>query len=234
MNNKLKYLTFSAALLIVVHPFVESALLPQVVVTLMGTMVCFLGIIAVSTRRLNLIAATMLGVPWFVLNWVYLAVPPTSILLACIPLVFQIAFFLFTASVLFQYVSGIAKSVQTQNSHDAVYGAISVYILVGGAFGILYSLLELNMPGSFQDSTIVKDGGGLDQYDLWYLSFITLTTLGFGDVSPVTPQARMLTVIEAIFGVMYLAVVIGRLVSLYSAQLTKSNMRQYSSAEKQK
>lgn len=64
------------------------------------------------------------------------------------------------------------------------------------------------MPGSFNRATVTDD------FDLMYYSFITLLTVGYGDIHPATSYARSLTVIEAMIGVIYMAVFISRMVSM--------------------
>ena len=79
---------------------------------------------------------------------------------------------------------------------------------LGSIFGVGYSLLDHLAPGSF--------GGLLDLAGGFYFSFVTLATLGYGDIVPVSDTARGLAIVEAVAGQMYLAVLVARLVSLYS------------------
>jgi hypothetical protein len=58
----------------------------------------------------------------------------------------------------------------------------------------------------------------IDWFDTMFYSFVTLTSLGYGDIVPMTAQARSLSILEAVSGIMYVAVLISRLVGLYSAQ----------------
>ena len=95
---------------------------------------------------------------------------------------------------------------------ERIMAALDVYLLAGLLFGITYSILEQAWPGSF---------GGAAPFDLAraiYFSFVTIATLGYGDVVPVSEPARGLAVVEAVSGQMYLAVLVARLVSLYSQQ----------------
>lgn len=91
---------------------------------------------------------------------------------------------------------------------DTLRGGISVYLMLGFAWSSIYKLIYLFDSQSF--STI------LTIHDLIYFSFITLTSTGYGDISPVSQPARILANIEAIVGQMYMAIIIARLVSLYS------------------
>ena len=101
---------------------------------------------------------------------------------------------------------------------NRLYGAVSIYLMISAFFGVLYSLISLMLPNAFNCLPTVCNGdiawyfqnGG----DL-YFSMITLTTLGYGDITPVHPLAGMLCSLEAVIGQMYVAVVIGRLVGLH-------------------
>jgi hypothetical protein len=95
---------------------------------------------------------------------------------------------------------------------DQIYAGVSVYLMLGFAFGAVFYLINLLTPGAFViNSPALEQSGNLD---LMYFSFITLATVGFGDVTPVAPFARSLTQLEAILGSLYMAVFMARLVSL--------------------
>jgi hypothetical protein len=92
-------------------------------------------------------------------------------------------------------------------------GAIAAYILVGLMFAQAYRLVAMGEPGAFMLAGAPAD------YDavvprLTYFSFVTLTTLGYGDITPVHPYARTLVMLESLVGVLYPAMLIARLVSL--------------------
>jgi Ion channel len=90
-----------------------------------------------------------------------------------------------------------------------IEGAIAVYLLLGLAWAHTYELIEYMSPGAFAGA--ITDSG---RFSSWtYFSFVTLATLGYGDISPLHPAARSLAVAEAITGQLYLAILIARLVS---------------------
>lgn len=97
------------------------------------------------------------------------------------------------------------------NSHR-IRGAVAVYLLLGFVFAMGFVLIEQSRPGAF--SGLVADGEGHLMRDAVYLSFVTLTTLGYGDVTPVSDAARTIVLVEAIVGQLFLVILIGRLVSL--------------------
>ena len=92
-----------------------------------------------------------------------------------------------------------------------IQGAIVVYLLVGLIWASAYQLLDILQPGSFR---VPAGEAELQTQVLGYFSFITLTTVGFGDVTPIHPLARALVIAEALIGQLYPAILIGRLVSL--------------------
>jgi len=95
---------------------------------------------------------------------------------------------------------------------EAICAAICFYLLIGLNWAFVYSALELLRPGSF---TFPAD---LDFYrkfeELVYLSYVTIASLGYGDVTPVTPAARSWAFLEAIFGQFFIAIVVARLVAM--------------------
>jgi hypothetical protein len=102
------------------------------------------------------------------------------------------------------------RPIRVDSEH--IYAALSVYLLGGIFFGVLYSAVERAWPGSFAASGTAT---GLPLPDAIYFSFVTLATLGYGDLVPVSRVARGLAVIEAVAGQLYLAVMIARLVGSY-------------------
>jgi voltage-gated potassium channel Kch len=95
---------------------------------------------------------------------------------------------------------------------ERICAALCVYLLAGIAFGGLYAALESSAPGSLRGAPTFALG------DAVYFSFVTLATLGYGDITPAASAARALAVLEAVFGQLYLAVLIARLVGLYARE----------------
>lgn len=91
-----------------------------------------------------------------------------------------------------------------------VQGGVAAYLLLGVAWAQAYALLALLRPGAFSGAAAAADGPRA----FLYFSFVTLTTVGYGDVLPVHPAARSLAMLEAVTGPLYLAILLARLVSL--------------------
>jgi hypothetical protein len=97
---------------------------------------------------------------------------------------------------------------------DALYGAVSMLVLIALFFAAVYNFIEVVTPGAF---TFVDHRDTTSTWaQLRYFSFVTLTTLGYGDIAPVAQTARSIVSIEAVAGVLYPSIVIARLVSLYA------------------
>jgi len=95
---------------------------------------------------------------------------------------------------------------------ERIFAALDAYLLAGLTFGVAYWVIEMSVPGSFRGAT------GLGLSDSIYFSFVTIATLGYGDIVPVSETARAVTILEAVGGQMYLAVLVARLVSLYATR----------------
>ena len=104
-------------------------------------------------------------------------------------------------------------SVKKVNA-NTIKGGISVFFLIGMVWALLYSIIYLLDPNAFSQSQETLNV--LDS--MFYFSFTTLTTLGYGDITPLSNLARTLANLEAITGLMYPAIYIARLVGLYTAQ----------------
>jgi hypothetical protein len=101
---------------------------------------------------------------------------------------------------------------------DALFAAVVVYILMAFLFAQLYSILYTLLPGSFTFPSYATDvGGRIADIAFNYYSFVTIATLGYGDIAPRHPIAQMLASIEAVIGQFYVAIVVAWLVSLYAA-----------------
>ena len=122
-----------------------------------------------------------------------------------------IAFFLLVAYELL--VDILAKQGRVDMS--LIYGALSVYLLIGIAFAWLYEAIYVIDPGAFKGVEI-DPLGELGEFQ--YFSFVTLTTLGYGDISPTTRIAGSFATLEAIIGQVYLTVLVARLVGMQISQ----------------
>lgn len=102
----------------------------------------------------------------------------------------------------------------TQVDRNLLFGAMSVYLLMGFIWAILYEVIFQFLPGSFNG--IERGADGKAPMDtLLYYSFVTLASLGYGDITPVAPLARTLAYLEVIAGQLYIAIMLAGLVGLF-------------------
>ena len=104
---------------------------------------------------------------------------------------------------------------------NRILGAIAVYLLIGLNWAVVYSAINEVNPAAFNGTA---PGEWLESFaELVYFSFVSLTTLGYGDISPDTPLTRFLVYLEAIFGQLYLAIMIAGLVGIRIAHRTSGD-----------
>jgi hypothetical protein len=123
----------------------------------------------------------------------------------------QVVFCLIAAVLILRYV----MHVKTVND-DVIFAALSVYLLFGLIFGFIYFIFEGMCPGSLVHTGAgASFEGGIRLSQTIYFSFVTLATLGYGDIIPVSDIIRSLAIIETMCGQVYLVVLVARLVTLY-------------------
>jgi hypothetical protein len=120
--------------------------------------------------------------------------------------------FCFLALVAVSLILDIARSRRVDM--DVVFGACCVYLLIGLIWASLYGLIEAANPGSFDFGPLANGAAESVRGRLVYFSFITMTTVGYGDVTPLAPVARTFSAMQGLVGQLYLAIVIARLVGL--------------------
>ena len=120
-------------------------------------------------------------------------------------------FYVFSTIVIFLEV---IKS--TRITTETIYGVVCVYLLIGVTFGTLYDFIETVEPESFRINIPAEGDSKIGWRQLIFFSFMTLTSIGYGDITPVTFQSQSLASIEGVIGVMYVAVLIARMVGIHS------------------
>lgn len=102
---------------------------------------------------------------------------------------------------------------------DKIFGALAAYLMAGLVLGLGCGVLELYVPGSFARA---HGSAGPPGSDMIYFGYVTLTTLGYGDITPVTAKARSLAMLGAIFGPLYIAILVARLVGDFGSEVKPS------------
>lgn len=129
-----------------------------------------------------------------VANWLFLAI-----------------FLGFVSVALFSYL-GLPGAV----TRGRIYGLVNLYLLLGMFYFAIFNFVNTVQPGSFRETGLLASNG-ISRHSLLYLSLVTLTTLGYGDVVPVSQPARIMAALEAVTGVLYIAITVARLVAAYAS-----------------
>jgi len=204
--NRFSFLLISMVLFLIFRPFVEDLVRIGFLMEIFVSAILLSGIYAVSEDRVSLVFALLTGLPALLTNWTFQFLKIPSFLLIhhiCAGLFFAVATIIIIRHLVNQKVITV----------DLIWGAVCGYFLLGFMWGDIFSLLETLQPGSF------NLGEGVPDIDsLIYFSFVTLATLGYGDIVPLTKQAQSLSIIETVMGQMYLAVNIAALVAIRISQ----------------
>jgi len=177
----------------------------------MGAAVVLLSVYAVSFRRSLVIVALLLAGPAILQHTLLHEFNPgaLSILRTSLSLVFDV----FIIVVIFRRVF-----THERPNAETIFGALCIYLLIGFSFASLYGMVASFQPHAFYLDPITNSHALPDRFDLIYYSFGTMSSLGASGITPVSGEARSLSVIEAILGVLYLAVLISRLMGAYRTQ----------------
>ena len=202
-------LLVALALLFFFFPFVEEVKGGDIIVSILLSLVLLCAVLAVADRKRVLVIAVALAIPAIAGRWISHfrpdLVPPPVFLTAGLILI------AFVVANLLRFVLR-APSVNI----EVLCASISAYLMLGLLWTVAYWLVDQLTPGAFAFNT--NDGRqSIHGFNAFYFSFVTLSTVGFGDITPVSKIARMLAAMEAITGLLYVAVLIARLVALYSS-----------------
>jgi hypothetical protein len=104
--------------------------------------------------------------------------------------------------------------------------AVSNYLMLGWFWALVYTLMDRLVPGSFAFTVGPSSIRTLEGFRAFYFSYSTLTTAAYGDIIPVASAVRMLAMTEAMAGMLYVALLIARLVSLYYSRVPSSGGKQ--------
>src|SRR6266576_951037 len=201
-------LLIAFALLLFFFPFVEEIKGGDIIVTILLSLVLLSAVCAVANRRRTLIVALLLAVPAVGGRWINHfrphLVPPAIFLVAGLALV---------AFVVVNLLRFILRAPSV--NMEVLCASISAYLMLGLMWTMAHWLVDQLTPGAFSFNTNAGKQS-MNGFNAFYFSFITLSTGGYGDITPVSRIARWLAAMEAMTGLLYVAVLIARLVALYS------------------
>jgi voltage-gated potassium channel len=203
-------LLIALGLLFIAAPLVEEIEGGELIVSGLFSLVLLAGVVAVADRKRVLVIAIVLAIPAIAGRWINHfrpdLIPPAVFLVAGLILI------AFVVGNLLRFVLR-APSVNT----EVLCASISAYLMLGLMWTIAYWLVDQLTPGGAFSFNTNAGPRSMNGFTGFYFSFITLSTVGYGDITPVSRIARWLAAMEAMTGLLYVAVLIARLVSLYSA-----------------
>ena len=207
-EGKFLVLLISIMLYLALVPLFGGFATLRLLMDIFFTAILLSGIYAVSSTRHQAVVTTLLALPLLLSVWAapYITNPTVEL----VGHGFGTLFFSYTVITILAYI--YREKTVTIN---VIYAAIVVYLLIGIMWAGIFKILETLLPGSL---SLAQSSVNKNELDFTYYSFVTLTTLGYGDITPQNDQARAFAIIEAIIGQIYLTVLVARLVGLQISQ----------------
>jgi ion channel len=198
------------AALLIAAPFVEELEGGHLILSMLFSLVLLAAVFAVASRKRSLTIALVLAIPAITARWINQLRPDLV----------HPAVFLVCALVLLAFVIGhllyfiLRAPVVTV---EVLCASIAAYLMLGLMWTVAYWLVDQITPGGAFSFNTTSGTQSMNGFTGFYFSFITLSTVGYGDITPVSRAARWLAAMEAMTGLLYVAVLIARLVSIYSS-----------------
>ena len=205
-ENKFLYLLSALGLMLVVVPGAEIPGGKDWPVLIIYLAVLLGALYAMLKRKRGIFTSTLIVITGFTLNTTGLVLG-IKVLSLTGDALYLIFYLIFIASVL----SDVLKAPKV--TKDSFCGVICVYIMIAIFYATIYKGLEYAMPGSFVNVKVISySKGDPTFFNLLYFSFITLATVGYGDITPLSALARAIAVVESTTGVFYIAILISHLI----------------------
>jgi hypothetical protein len=208
-----RLLLVSLVALFVLPSLLDSAGLGEVAASVLFTAVMFSALLAVHGERQGMIVGLIVLTPPLLFLWLrHFRVVGGGGLLEVINLLYLIILVAFATWRLIRFV--------LQASHvdaEVLAAGVSTYLLLGLLWSFFFLVVDVLHPGSFRLEPL-SASRRLDESASFYFSLCTLTTAGYGDITPLSREARAVATMESVTGVLYIGVLIARLVSLYSSR----------------
>jgi Ion channel len=203
------FLLIALLTLIIVGPLLSASRHGTLVLNLIGAAMLLTALYAISECKQIIVSAVILSILSILGTFLLQAYP--SHVMVMVSHATMIALLALFAFAILNYVvrSGRVTS-------DKIFAAICAYLLIGYAWAFAYALLDEFSPGAFSSPTEVARNDYIGRViRMRYFSYITLATVGYGDIVPRTTGARTMALLEAILGQFYLVALMGRLVGLH-------------------
>lgn len=193
---------------LILYPFAEGSGIGYYLFRTSACAVVLLSVYAVSFRRTLLVLGIALAAP-AAIHHLFLTPGDTSAF-SIINAVLSFIFDGLIVVIIFRKVFAHGRV-----NAETIYGALCIYLMIGFSFAGVYGLLWAVRPRAFYLDPLLNTHSMPNRFDFVYYSFATMTSLGSAGIVPVAGQARSISVIESITGILYLAVLISRLMADY-------------------
>ena len=220
VKGKFLFLLVSLLLISFFYPFVQRGPAGIFILDIVFLFILLSSIFTITEKKRVFVISLLLALAAFastVLNYFLVTISLRLITVS--------AYGLFFTLMAVTILSSIMKSKKVTT--ETIYASICVYLIIGVIWTMLFTSIEIIEPGSFLSggSPLVDLHGDPLQRNVFakfiYYSFVTLTTLGYGDIVPVSPHARALSSLEAVVGQLFIAILIARLVGMHIVHETE-------------
>lgn len=195
---------------IVVYPYAESSGLGYYAFRVLDTVIILLTIYAVTFRRSLMVLVILLAIPSILQHLLFQ--PHSHGVLSFANRMLSLGFDLLIIAIISRHIFQIKKP-----NSETIFGALCIYLLLGFMFAGIYVAIFSLHQNAFYLNPVANFHSYPDRFDFIYFSFGTLTELGTPGILAVAPVAKSIALLEAIVGVLFMAVLISRLINAYRA-----------------
>lgn len=195
-------------LVVLIYPFLDTSVAGRAIIGVAQMAVVLIAAWAVRATPVLSWVAVVLGAPAMVLT-IAEAISPTADAIVLASAAFHVPFYFFVSYAMVRYLFE-----DYEITRDELFAVGAAFTVVAWGFAYLYAAAQVLWPGSFISYGTPDPGEALPWFELLYLSFTTLTSVGLSDVYPVIDHSRALVMVEQVAGVLYVALVIARFVGL--------------------
>lgn len=206
-RGKIAYVLIATVLLSVTYPFSEQGTVAALAFVFVYLGLLGSGIYLVSSNRLLLVTSIVLAVVISISGVITIVTDFAAPI--WVQLLWGLSLIIYQGLIITMLAIFIIESRSV--TVDVLSASVTIYFLLAATFALVYGTLETTAPGSF----ISSSGAEMTWQRLTYFSHVTITTLGYGDIVPVAPAAQSLSAMEASIGTLYVAILIGRFISLF-------------------